>query len=156
MQRQPEERKQGFLNHPCLRTLHIRNSPIQSVDLDGVRDHYLEHITQARAHDLLIRGLGLDYQHANAGKVSPRLQALIIGPLTYTHRWELSIETHNDDSTKPFRMYPTWKRPMVFSIEYLRGRFGRRIFALDQWEFENIRDLANYFQVRCLESVWLG
>ena len=138
------------------------------MDLD-VDDHSslyipeIVHFTHARAYDLLVHGLALDYSHGGAGNVSPALQVLIVGPLTYSQHWGIAFMDW--DVQHPFfgvqppfhgPKFAKWRRPIVFSIELLHSRFGRRILALDQYRFETVRELANFFSVNCLDSVWLN
>ena len=148
----------GFLNLPKLRTLHIRNSPIHDYVAENPRLNISEivHFTHARAYDLLVHGLALDYSYAGVGTASPILQVLIVGPLTYAQHWEVAFMDWDQQHRYHGPRFANWRRPIVFSIEQLRSRFGRKILALDQWRFENVRDLANFFSVECPDSVWLN
>lgn len=67
----------GFLQLPCLKTLHLRNSPLALNE--GVDERsYLCHMTKARAIDFLDAAL-LNVSNS-------QLDLLIIGPLTFRQR----------------------------------------------------------------------
>ena len=134
-----------------LRVIQLRNSPFQ----DGsITFPILMHASKAYADDFLDFGLGNPNELDGARRHS-RLQAIIVGNQSFRQHWRLQHQSRENQLAPHFRSDAVMDRPMIFGVSFSEGIFGGRIPALQQVEFETVRDLHNFVPAEFMNSVWL-
>jgi len=138
----------GFLKQMGRRTLHIRNSP-------AWMNHYgLERLTRALVTKLLDYCLDFESDGVDT-HFDPRLELVIVGPLSYSQKWELQhSNTYDIETGKIHELWHVGNRPTFFKVGYTKV-FGVHTYAVMQEELTTISSIQDRFEARVLDSVWM-
>jgi hypothetical protein len=145
----PDAEGAGFLKSTKLRTLHVRNSPVHRYGNSG--DYTIDRLTKTLAAQLL--DYALEAGPLKPDKDAPKLELLVVGPLTLTQKWELQHRSRRYSRPGVHQNWDIWNRPTLFDVNFLRIE-GVHRYILTQKNFTTTRAIQERYKTKVFDSVW--